>query len=83
MPYTTNADLPDRVKGNLPDDAQSVYREAYTSERESGQGETRSHMAAWGAVKNAGYHKRDGKWTKEEKEDGRGADVSGSDDPEP
>lgn len=65
MPYADNAALPEGVRGALPEDAQSIYRESYNSARAE-HGETRAHKIAWGAVKNAGYSKRDGSWSKEE-----------------
>lgn len=68
MPYAENAELPERVRDNLPEHAQSIYRESFNSARGE-YGETRAHKIAWGAVKNAGYRKRDGKWTKSKEHD--------------
>lgn len=67
MSYADNASLPDRVRDNLPEHAQSIYRETFNSAR-SEYGETRAHKIAWGAVKNAGYHRKEGKWTKKSDE---------------
>ena len=63
MPYSTNADLPAGVQDALPEHAQAIYRESFNSARAE-VGDTRAHKVAWGAVKNAGYKKRNGKWTK-------------------
>lgn len=63
MPYFDNEELPESVRGHLPEHAQSIYRESFNSARDE-YGETRAHRVAWGAVKNAGYRKRGGKWTK-------------------
>lgn len=71
MPYNSNKDLPDRVKNNLPEHAQEIYREAYnnaTKQYESpkkrrgaeSQEET-AHKVAWAAVKKK-YTKQGDKW---------------------
>lgn len=68
MPYSSNSDLPDRVKSNLPNHAQSIFRRAYNSAHMQNKdySEERLMRIAWGAVKNAGYKKgEDGKWIKE------------------
>jgi len=61
MPYAANADLPDRVKNNLPEHAQSIYREAFNSGLQSTSNETRAHKIAWSAVERS-YKKRGGRW---------------------
>lgn len=76
MPYQSNGDLPEDVRGVLPDHAQDIYREAYNSawdqydspdEREGGRSrEETAHAVAWSAVKNV-YEKSDsGKWVKKD-----------------
>lgn len=71
MPYQTNSDLPEQVKGNLPGHAQDIYREAYNSawddykdpedrRGDAGREET-AHKVAWSAVKSK-YEKQDGEW---------------------
>jgi cation transport regulator len=67
MPYKSNDDLPDAVKGSLPADAQTIFREAFNSAREKDPDEEKAAQAAWGAVKNAGYEKDDaGKWAEKQ-----------------
>jgi cation transport regulator len=65
MPYASNSSLPSSVKDNLPEHAQSIYREAFNSGLESTHNETRAHKIAWAAVAKS-YKKRDGQWTARE-----------------
>jgi len=61
MPYDRNTDLPDSVRGNLPEHAQSIYREAFNSafdeyksakdRRGDASREETAHKVAWSAVK--------------------------------
>lgn len=68
MPYKTNEELPDAVKGSLPASAQSIFRNVFNSVSGKGADEKSSLQQAWGAVKNAGYEKdKDGKWRKVKK----------------
>lgn len=64
MPYRSNRELPEPVKDALPTNAQSIFRNAFNSADEGGLSEQRAMQIAWGAVKNAGYEKEDGKWVK-------------------
>lgn len=73
MPYKSRNELPKRVKDNLPEGAQTIYKEAFNSARDQyddpdkrrNRGESAeevAHKVAWGAVKNE-YHKNNsGKW---------------------
>jgi cation transport regulator len=76
MPYKTIAELPGRVRDNLPKHAEEIYLAAFNSawEQYDQPGERRSesdtreevaHKVAWAAVKNE-YEKDDktGKWVK-------------------
>lgn len=64
MPYTSNAELPARVRDNLPEHAQAIYREAFNSAyQEYGHNDARASKVAWAAVSNS-YKKRDGRWVK-------------------
>jgi cation transport regulator len=73
MPYTSNSDLPDSVRDNLPNKAQEIYRKAFNSawkqydepeERRGGASrEETAHKVAWSAVKQV-YEKVDDKWTR-------------------
>lgn len=73
MPYSSNSDLPDNVKDNVPKHAQDIYREAFNSawdqykDKEDRRGdasrEETAHKVAWSAVKEK-YEKEDGDWKK-------------------
>lgn len=74
MPYNTNSDLPERVRGNLPQHAQDIYREAFNSAWEQYEDpskrrgnetqEETAHKVAWSAVKNEYEKDEQGKWQK-------------------
>ena len=69
MPYKSIADLPDSVRGNVPEHAQEIYKEAFNSaydeykERGTEGREETAHKVAWSAVKKK-YRKdeKSGKW---------------------
>lgn len=73
MPYKTNADLPERVKSNLPKHAQDIYRESFNSaweqykdpenRRGDASREEVSHKVAWSAVEQK-YTKQEDEWVK-------------------
>lgn len=72
MPYEKNSQLPDAVTDNLPQHAQTIYKEAYNSawetykkpqDREGNDSrEEVSHKVAWSAVKQKYTKNDDGKW---------------------
>lgn len=61
MPYKTNADLPEAVRGALPSGAQDIWRGAFNGSAESGGDEEASARIAWSAVKRK-YEKRGDEW---------------------
>ena len=65
MPYRVNTELPPRVRNHLPEHAQDIYRDAFTSAYAAHAGELerekRSHMIAWAAVKRS-YVKSGDRW---------------------
>jgi cation transport regulator len=62
MPYDKLTDLPERVRSNLPNHAQEIYKEAFNSAEEQYGEESRAHRVAWSAVENK-YEKNDqGNW---------------------
>jgi cation transport regulator len=62
MPYDKLTDLPDRMRNNLPEHAQEIYKEAFNSAEEQYGEESRAHRVAWSAVENK-YEKNDqGDW---------------------
>lgn len=71
MPYSSINELPDSVKGVLPDHAQEIYKEAFNSaydqydkpeeRRGNADREEVAHKVAWSAVKQK-YKKGDHHW---------------------
>lgn len=72
MPYDKNSELPDQVRNNLPQKAQTIYRKAFNSawdqyespekRRDDSDREETAHRVAWSAVKKV-YQKGDnGTW---------------------
>ncbi|MBU2501580.1 ChaB family protein [bacterium] len=71
MPYDKLVDLPDSVRGALPEHGQEIYRAAYNNAWDEYKApedrygddsrEEVAHKVAWAAVKNV-YEKVDGKW---------------------
>lgn len=76
MPYSSNEELPDNVRRNLPEHGQQIYRKAFNSawdeyknpedRRGDDDREEVSHKVAWAAVKKE-YHKEGDKWVRDEK----------------
>lgn len=73
MPYDRNTELPDSVRDNLPDQAQTIYRKAFNSawdqykdpaeRRGDADREETAHKVAWSAVKES-YEKKSDHWVK-------------------
>lgn len=75
MPYKSVKDLPERVRENLPEHAQEIYREAFNNawdqyakpedRRGDASREETAHKVAWAAVKKV-YEKEEksGTWKK-------------------
>lgn len=78
MPYARNEDLPDQITDNLPQGAQTIYREAFNSafgqyknaedRRGDASREETAHRVAWDAVKNKYAKDDNGEW--KQKDDG-------------
>ena len=70
MPYDRNADLPDQVTDNLPQGAQTIYREAFNSAwdeySDQDDREETAHRVAWSAVKNEYRKNDDGDWVRKD-----------------
>jgi cation transport regulator len=66
MPYSTNHDLPQRIRAHLPEHAQDIFREAFNHAWQQYADDPRQEeiafRVAWSAVKKHGYHKGDGDW---------------------
>lgn len=64
MPYKTNAALPKRVRHVLPQQAQTIFREAWNNAVKQYNGnEQKAFAVAWAAVKRK-YAKIGDKWEK-------------------
>lgn len=51
--------------GNLPESATKLWESVYEASKDAGDDESKAAKKAWGAVKNAGWHKNDsGEWVK-------------------
>jgi len=64
MPYQSNQELPDQVRDNLPEEAQTIYRKAFNSAHEQYDTEGQAAAVAWSAVKNAYEKNENGDWVK-------------------
>lgn len=74
MPYSSNSELPDSVRGVLPQGAQDIYRKAFNNAFEQYQDpderrgdksrEQTAHQVAWAAVKKEYEKGDDDKWHK-------------------
>jgi cation transport regulator ChaB len=64
MPYKSNDELPEAVKGALPTHAQTIFRNVFNSTASRGSDEQSSMQQSWAAVKAAGYEKdgKTGRW---------------------
>lgn len=73
MPYSSNGDLPDSVKGNLPEEAQDIFRAAFNSAfegscKDSEDQEACAMKVAWSAVSKVFTKGEGGKWVKSREE---------------
>lgn len=65
MPYSLISELPSSVKDALPSGAEHIFLRAFDAAFAQYHDEERSMKIAWGAVKNAGFHKNaEGNWVK-------------------
>ena len=64
MPYQEINDLPESVKGHLPNHAQEIFLAAFNSALEQYSEEERAFRVAWGAVKRDYEKGDDEKWHK-------------------
>jgi cation transport regulator len=63
MPYDKLTDLPDNVRGVLPEHAQEIFRAAFNSAWDQYDGdEERAMRVAWSAVKEKYEKSYDGDW---------------------
>jgi cation transport regulator len=66
MPYATIADLPARIRKNLPRRAQDIFRAAFNTayERYGPANEARAFRIAWAAVKRNYVQRAAGIWVR-------------------
>ncbi|MBD3313074.1 cation transport regulator ChaB [Candidatus Woesearchaeota archaeon] len=74
MPYKTIRQLPDKVKDNLPKEAQRIYKEAFNNawdqyndpdkRKGSSSRESAANKVAWSAVKKKYKKNKSGNWVK-------------------
>ena len=65
MPYKSNKDLPPRIRGVLPQGAQTIFRKAFNNAYKQYKGnEVRSFKVAWAAVKKVYMKGPEKKWVK-------------------
>jgi cation transport regulator ChaB len=64
MPYSSNSELPAKVK-TLPDDVQNVFRRVFNSAYDNHKDESRAFATAWTAVEN-GWKKKGDNWVKKD-----------------
>lgn len=64
MPYKSNEELPDSVKNNLPEHAQTIFRKTFNNAHEEYGTEEQAFKVAWSAVKKEYKKDSEGKWVK-------------------
>jgi len=66
MPFGSNAELPDRVRGAIPSaEGKRLFREVVNSQLSNGRSDAVAFASAWAALANAGYEQNDsGDWVK-------------------
>jgi cation transport regulator len=74
MPYKDISDLPDRIRENLPVEAQKIYLKTFNSafleyqdpkkRKDDSSSEVIAHKVAWKAVKYSYEKDKKGKWVK-------------------
>lgn len=64
MPYRDIKQLPSRVKDNLPENAQEIFKDAFNNAEKEYHKEESAFRVAWSAVKHEYEKGTDGKWHK-------------------
>jgi cation transport regulator len=62
MPYNKADELPEEIKGKLPQSAQQMFVAAYNAAEKDGLGEQGAQQVAWNSLKNLYQQGSDGKW---------------------
>lgn len=66
MPWSTNKELPKNIKNNLPEPAQTIFRNAFNNAIKNNQSEEIAMKIAWAAVKRS-FKKINNKWVRKDK----------------
>jgi len=64
MPYKSNNQLPDSIKNNLSEHAQTIWRKAFNSAHKQYESEQIAIKVAWSAIKKIYKKNKEGKWVK-------------------
>jgi cation transport regulator len=66
VPFTTNAELPERIRQRLPQPAQDIFRAAFNAAyfRYGPNQEARAFRIAWAAVKQGYAHRAASLWVR-------------------
>lgn len=62
MSYDSNEQLPDSVRGSLPEHGQEIYRKAFNNALDEYDDEQRAHQTAWAAVRSKYKKVEQGEW---------------------
>lgn len=62
MAYKSNIDLPDSVRNNLPEKAQSIWRKIFNNAYEQYSDDKKAFAVAWSGLEKAGWYKVNDKW---------------------
>lgn len=62
MPYNKIDELPEEIKGQLPNEAQQIFVAAFNASQRDGLSEQGAQQVAWNSVKNMYAQGSDGKW---------------------
>ena len=76
MPYKTNKNLPDRIRKNLPQGAQTIFRKAFNNAEEQYKDPSKrrgkasqeevANKVAWSAVKKEYKKSKEDKWVRKD-----------------
>ncbi|MBD2775501.1 ChaB family protein [Iningainema tapete] len=63
MAYGKIEELPEEIKGNLPQSAQQIFLAAFNAAQKDGLSEEGAQQVAWNSLKNLYEKGSDGKWS--------------------
>jgi cation transport regulator len=62
MSYNAISELPQQIKGQLPNEAQQIYMTAFNSATADGMSEEKAQEVAWSSVSNSYEQDAEGNW---------------------